>query len=125
MEVQETKTAKLVEALKNNGFKAEMFNSYSNSYNQDYNYLCITVREAKNKLAELFELCKDFEIVLGKYANEKEPVFFVRKNRRFAELVEQEGINYDLLNRRETTSIKNCTVLTNEDWINFYNKNNK
>ena len=87
--------------------------------------MSITVRDAKDRLSELWDLCKNFEIVVGKYAYEDEPVFLVRKSRRFAELVEQDGINYELLNRRETTPMGNCKVLTNEDWVNFYNgKNN-
>lgn len=122
MRVQDTQTGKLVDALKSNGFDAEIFNSYANEYNQDYHHLSITVRGANDRLSKLWDLCKNFELVIGKYANENEPVILIRKSRRFAELIEQEGINYDLLNRRETTPMDNCKVLTNEDWIAFYNE---
>jgi len=122
MTIQETKTGRLVEILKENNFNATLGNFYSNNYNQDYLHLTITVREANDRLSELWDLCKDFEIIVSKYANEKEPIFQIRKHRRFAELVEQQGVNYDLLSRRETTPLDNCTILTDEDWINYYNE---
>lgn len=123
MKVQETKTGKLLQTLIENGFDVKIYNMYSNEYNQDYCYLSLNVDSAENRLNELWELAKGFEIILRKNAITGNHLFEVRKERRFADLIEQDGINYNTLNKRETMPLNDCTILRSDEWSRFYQNN--
>lgn len=120
MKIENTKTVKLLNELLKKGFNAELWCAYSNEYNQDYCHLEIKIKDVHNHLNDIWEICRGFEILLAKFAKEENTYLAVRKHREFAELIEQEGANYNNIKRRESTPLDNCTVFKHNDWKEYY-----
>jgi competence CoiA-like predicted nuclease len=88
--VEESETYMVYEALKNAGFKVQLMSYFSHAYNRDNNYLAIEVKEANDRLPELWSLRGNMKIVVSKYVSDDMPYFELRKNQNCAELVSDE-----------------------------------
>lgn len=89
MNVTDSKTYEMYSELLNDGFNVELTSMFSYSYDKDNHYLAIIVREAENRLGELSDKTREFEVLLTRYANTKDVCFEIRKTHGFAEFVSE------------------------------------
>jgi hypothetical protein len=95
LKVEESKTYQVYNRLLDLGFNANLVSMFSHSYDEENSYLAIIVREAEERLNELYEVTNNMEVVLTKYSNEISPCFEVRKDREYAEFIQEEvWLNY-------------------------------
>lgn len=89
--VKESQTYSLYTKLVELGFEAKLSSVFNFSYDKDNRYLSVTVKNADSRLNELYEATKGFEVVLSKYVKESLPCFEIRRERDFAEFVEEKN----------------------------------
>lgn len=85
--VKGSKTFEMFNKLIELGFEAKLHSSFAYYYEKNNNYLSILIKNANEKTSELWDLCKDFELIIVKVNSEIDTRIEVRKNINFAEFV--------------------------------------
>ncbi len=88
--VTESSTYKLYELLLDQGFDVSISSMFAYNYDTDARFLSITVKDAEHRLNELYDLTRDFEVILSKYVKSNNVCFEVRRHRAFSETVTDE-----------------------------------
>lgn len=87
--VTDSKTYQVYNQLLELGFNATLSSMFAYNYDKDNRYPSITVREADERLNELYEATREMEVLLTKYVKENNPCFEIRKHRDYAEFVSE------------------------------------
>ena len=87
--VKKSKTYELFCKLLEANFDTNIHLHFAHYYDPVNSFLNISVKNADNRLSELYDIANDFEIVLSKFAIKDNACFMIRRERNFAEFASE------------------------------------